>query len=131
MQVPAPGQQAGASVPPGAAVPPATAVQTGPLLTLADCIRLALGRGFDLEIERQSLSIAQDNVPIARSTFLPVLSATTGKSVTRTAETDLLAATRNDTVDAGVGVSQRTLPGTTLGVGVQNGRFDSDPAQRR
>ncbi len=40
----------------------------GPLLTLTDCIRLALGRGFDLEIERQSLFIAQDNVPIARST---------------------------------------------------------------
>src|SRR5262245_43349387 len=97
-QVPPPGTQPVPQVPAGAPtqpvlpgqvspltepVPAAQAAASGPLLTLADCIRLALGRGFDLEIERQSLFIAQDNVPIARSTFLPVLSATTGKSVTR------------------------------------------------
>lgn len=102
----------------------------GPLLTLDDCVRLALSRGFDLEIERQSLSIAQDNVPIARSLFRPIFSATAGKSYARTgAEESLgLAATRNDVVDAGVGVSQRLLTGTQLSVDLQNNRFNTDPA---
>ena len=103
---------------------------SGPVLTLEECIRLALARGFDLDIEKQSLSIAQDNVPIARSTFRPVFSATAGKSDIRTAARDEfgLAATRSDTVDSGVGVSQRLLTGTQLSLDLQNNRFDTDPA---
>lgn len=102
----------------------------GPVLTLEECVKRALARGFDLEIERQSLSIAQDNVPIARSTFLPVLSATTGKSVTRAAldAERGLPATMSSTVDAGAGVSQRLLTGTQFSLGLNNNHFNTDPA---
>jgi len=100
----------------------------GPALTLAECVSRALAKGFDMEIQRQSLSIAQDNIPIARAAFRPVFSANTSKSSTRTAFDDGIAATRSDSVDAGVGVSQRLLLGTQIGVDVQNNRFNSDPA---
>jgi outer membrane protein TolC len=103
---------------------------TGPTLTLQECVRLALARGFDLEIERQSLSIAQDNVPIARSTFLPILSATTGKSVARTAAEARagLPASMSSTVDAGAGVSQRLITGTQFSLDLNNNHFNTDPA---
>ncbi|MEJ1961220.1 MAG: TolC family protein [Gammaproteobacteria bacterium] len=103
---------------------------SAPALALADCIRFALSRGFDLEIERQSFSIAQDNVPIARSAFRPIFSATAGKSDARTATDESLglAATRSGVVDASVGVSQRLLTGTQLSVDLQNNRFNTDPA---
>ena len=122
-----------AQVPPPTQTAPLDVVvpdASGPVLTLEECIRLALARGFDLDIEHQSLSIAQDNVPIARSTFQPVLSATAGKSDIRTAAQDEfgLAATRSETVDTGVGVSQRLLTGTQLSLGLQNNRFNVDPA---
>src|SRR5262245_31583194 len=95
---------------------------SGPLLTLEECVKRALARGFDLELERQSRSIAQDNVPIARSTFLPVFSATTGKSVVRTTADQNLGtvATSSATVDAGAGVSQRLLTGTQLSLDLNN-----------
>jgi len=98
------------------------------VLTLAECVRLALSRGFDLEIESQSLLIAQDNVPIARSLFRPIFAATAGKSVARSAADGDLAASRNDIVDSGVGVSQRTLLGTQIALDLQNNRFETDPA---
>jgi outer membrane protein TolC len=98
------------------------------VLTLEECVKLALARGFDLEIEHQSLAIAQDNVPIARSTFLPVFSATTGKSVIRTATGNGLPASMSSTVDAGGGVSQRLLTGTQLSLGFNNTRLNNDPA---
>ena len=102
----------------------------GPLVTLEECVKLALARGFDLEIERQSLSIAQDNVPIARSNFLPILSATSGKTVTRTAiDPDLgLPATMSSTVDASAALSQRLLTGTQFSLGLNNNHFNTDPA---
>ena len=118
--------------PPGAVQPApvdgAPPDASGPVLTLEECVRLALARGFDLEIEHQSLAIAQDNVPIARSTFLPVFSATTGKSVVRTAAENGLAATMNSTLDAGGGVSQRLLTGTQLSLDFNNTHFNTDPA---
>lgn len=98
------------------------------VLTLAECVRLALSRGFDLEIESQSLLIAQDNVPIARSLFRPVFAATAGKSVARSAAVGDIAASRSDIVDSGVGVSQRTLLGTQIALDLQNDRFETDPA---
>ncbi len=108
--------------------PEAQITPPGPVLTLAECVRLALARGFDLDIERQSLAIAQDNVPIAHSAFRPIISAATGKSVTRTAAAVGLAGTRADTVDAGVGITQRMRLGTQFGLDLQNNRFDSDAA---
>jgi outer membrane protein len=115
---------------PGAPVEVASPDAPGPILTLEECVKLALARGFDLEIERQSLSIAQDNVPIARSTFLPIFSATTGKSVTRTAIDPAfgLPATMTSTLDAGAGVSQRLLTGTQFSLGLNNNHFNTDPA---
>ena len=107
---------------------PGPAAEQGPLLTLEECVRLALSRGFDLEIERQTLSIAQDNVPIARSAFRPIIAATTGKSVTRTSAQAAIAGANSETVDAGVGISQRMLLGTQVGLDLQSNRFDIDPA---
>ena len=116
-----------ASGPPVEAAPPDA---PGPVLTLEECVKFALARGFDLEIERQTLSIAQDNVPIARSTFLPIFSATTGKTVTRTAIDPAfgLPATMSSTLDAGVGVSQRLLTGTQFSLDLNNNHFNTDPA---
>ncbi|MEJ0039122.1 MAG: TolC family protein [Gammaproteobacteria bacterium] len=115
---------------PAALVEATTPEASGPILTLEECIKFALARGFDLEIERQSLSIAQDNVPIARSTFLPIFSATTGKAVTRSAiDPDLsLPSTMTATVDASAAVSQRLLTGTQLSLGLNNNHFNIDPA---
>ena len=113
---------------PTAPVEAATPDVSGPVLTLEECVKFALGRGFDLEIEHQSLSIAQDNIPIARSTFLPVFSATTGKSVIRTAAEAGLPATMNSTLDGGAGVSQRLLTGTQLSLDLNNNHFNTDPA---
>lgn len=130
---PAPAAQLAQAAPPPAPQAPVEAAAPdtpGPVLTLEECVKRALARGFDLEIERQSLSIAQDNVPIARSTFLPVLSATTGKSVTRAAldAERGLPATMSSTVDAGAGVSQRLLTGTQFSLGLNNNHFNTDPA---
>jgi outer membrane protein TolC len=115
---------------PQAPVEAAAADAAGPLLTLEECVRLALARGFDLEIERQSLSIAPNNVPIARSTFRPIFSATTGKSVTRTATDPAfgLPATMSSTVDAGAGISQRLLTGTQFSLGLNHNHVNTDPA---
>jgi len=116
--------------PPAGAAPVEAADASGPIITLGECVKLALARGFDLEIEHQSLSIAQDNVPIARSNFLPILSATSGKTVTRTAiDPDLgLPATMSSTIDASAAVSQRLLTGTQFSVGLNNNHFNTDPA---
>lgn len=115
---------------PRAPVDSAVADAPGPLLTLQECITRALAHGFDLEIERQSLSIAQDNIPIARSNFLPVIAATTGKSVARAAIDPALglAATMNADVNAGAGVSQRLLTGTRFSFDLNNHHFNTDPA---
>jgi outer membrane protein len=119
---------------PAPAAPTAPAEATppdapGPLVTLEECVNLALARGFDLEIEHQSLSIAQDNVPIARSNFLPVFSATSGKSVIRSAaDPDFgLAPTMSSTIDGSAGLSQRMLTGTQLSLGLNNNHFNTDP----
>lgn len=119
-------QQPAPQAPVEAAAPEAA----GPILTLEECVNRALAKGFDLEIEHQSLAIAQDNVPIARSTFLPIFSATTGKSVTRTAIDPAfgLPATMNSTIDAGTGVSQRLITGTEFSLGLNNNHFGTDPA---
>lgn len=128
-QQPAQPRAAQPAPPPAPAEAPAPDV-AGPVLTLEECVKLALARGFDLEIEHQSLSIAQDNVPIARSTFLPVFSATAGKSLTRTAaEPGLgLPATMNSTIDGGAGISQRLLTGTQFSLDFNNNHFNTDPA---
>jgi outer membrane protein TolC len=125
-QQPAPIQQPLAPAPrPPVEVPPPIA--PGAALSLAECVSRALAQGFDLEIERQSLSIAQDDIPIARSAFRPIFSANTAKSFARSAFDDGVPGSRSDSVDAGAGVSQRMLLGTQVGIGVQNSRFNRDP----
>src|SRR5688572_5899538 len=111
--------------PPAPLQPPAA---RAPVLTLAECVRMALAQGFDLDIERQSLSIAQDDIPIARSLFHPIIAATGGKSYSRTAAEDGIPGTRSETVDAGIGVSQRMYLSTQIGLDLRKNRFDSDPA---
>jgi len=96
-------------------------------LTLAECVRLALAQGFDAEIERQSLFIAQDEVPIARSLFHPVLGAGAGRSVFRRAEGDARPGSRRDAIDSGVGFTQFMPLGTQLGLDLNTSRFDDDP----
>jgi len=102
-------------------------VPTSPL-TLEECIRRALAQGFDLEIGKQDLLIAQDNVPIARSLFDPVIGAAAGKGVIKSRAEDGLPSSRSSTLNSSVAANQRLRLGTQLGIAVNSDRFNSDPA---
>lgn len=106
--------------------PPAAGAQTP--LTLGECIRRALHNGFDMELQRESLNIATDSVPAAKSTFDPVLSASAGKSVVRTAADALVPQTRSEGLTSNVGVAQRLPFGTTFGFGANLDRSKLNPA---
>src|SRR5262245_19304581 len=79
------------AAPPAAAPAPSqsTAVEpfrsTAAPLTLGECVRRALSRGFDLELQQHDLAIAREEVPIAESLFHPTFSADGATNRDRTA----------------------------------------------
>lgn len=114
-----------------AAQSPSTAVEpfrsTETPLTLGECVRRALSRGFDLELQQHDLAIAREDVPIAESLFDPVLSADGAKNRDRTArDSDLLPGLRSSGVASHIGVDQRLRSGATVTLGSSLNRYESN-----
>jgi outer membrane protein len=95
-------------------------------LTLGECIRRALANGFDLELQRHELAIAQDDLPIAHSAFHPVLSADGLKSTDRTSADSSVPGLRSNGVTSSIGVTQRLWTGTSVTLGSSLDRFASN-----
>ena len=95
-------------------------------LTLGECIRRALANGFDLELQRQDLAIAQEDVPIARSLFDPVISAKGARSSDRSAHDSDVPDLRSTGVTSQIGVAQRLRSGTSVTLGSSLDRFASN-----
>ncbi len=81
-----------------------------------------------MEIERESLSIAQEEVTIARSAFRPVFSASVAQSKIRTPAGEDFPQTMSEGVDSSVGLSQHLATGADVGVGVGLNRSANNPA---
>jgi outer membrane protein TolC len=97
-------------------------------LTLEECIARALRRNFDLEIQRFGPQIARDSIEIARDGFVPVLSATTSRSESKTAATTLGPAAETASNSTRLGVTQQFYSGTTVSVSSQLDRSRLDPS---
>lgn len=96
-------------------------------LTLGECVRRALSRGFDLELEQHRLAMAREDVPIAESVFHPVFSADGAKARDRIArDSDLLPGLRSSGLASHVGVDQRLRSGATVSIGSSLNRYESN-----
>jgi len=112
------------------ATPPAPAADAAAAgtLTIEDCVRRALDRGFGIEIQRFSPSMAQDSVDIARSSFVPVLSASSTKTHENDAQTAKSLGSRSDDSSTKVGVSELLATGATVSISSTIARAVSNPA---
>lgn len=96
-------------------------------LTVEECIRRALTKGFDLEIQRYGPQIAQDGIIVAEDVFSPTLTASTSRSLFRS-DGSAGVGTKNEATDARVGISQRLASGATVSATTRLDRSDSNPA---
>jgi outer membrane protein len=101
----------------------------GVALTLGDCIRRALARGFDMELELHDVEIAKDDLPLARSAFHPLISAGAGTGSSRLPATLDSLRSRSDTMDTEVGIAQRLRSGTIVGLRSSLDRLTSAPSR--
>ena len=99
-----------------------------PPLTLGECVRRALERGFDMEIGSHELQIARDRLVDAQSAFDPLISASAAQSVLRSAANAVSPVTRSDSLITNLGVSQRLHFGTNVELSTGLGRSDVAPA---
>ena len=106
----------------------AAPVAPAPELTLQQCITRALAHNFDLEIQHFTPEIAKDAIDVARSGYLPVVTATTGVSGTHEDATISGPEFNSHNRSTRVGVTQQLYTGTTLGVSSQLDRSRIDPA---
>ena len=97
-------------------------------LTLQQCIARALAHNFDMEIQRYGPQIAKDSIDIARSAYLPVITATTGANGTHQDAIGSEPAFDGSGRSTRVGVEEQLYTGTTLGVSSQLDRSRNDPA---
>lgn len=105
----------------------ARAAEPVPPLTLDECVRRALERGFDMQIQRFDVAIARQEVPVARSDFDPQLSAGIAKGAVRAPDDGLLPRSRSQGIDSRLGVEQRLSSGAQVGIDVNLGRSTVDP----
>lgn len=99
----------------------------GAELTVEECIRRALTRGFDLEIQRYGPQIAQDGIVVAEDAFSPTLTATTSRTLARS-DGSAGVGTKTESSSTRVGVSQRLITGATVSASTRVDRSDSNPA---
>jgi len=109
-------------------------------LTLQECITRALAKNFDLEIQRYSPQIAKDAIDIARSDYLPVVTAATSTGASHndpiigsvpdpiTGVFPVTPASNGSTRSTSIGVTQQLYTGTSLSLSSQLGRSHIDPA---
>lgn len=103
-------------------------VASAPELTLEQCITRALAHNFDLEIQKYGPQIAKDSIDIARSAYLPVVTATVGASGSHEDATISAPEFNSNNRNTRVGVTQQLYTGTSLGVSSQLNRSRIDPA---
>ena len=117
---------------PAAAAPPEAPAAPAPLeapapLTLEDCVRRAIEKGFDIEIQRFNTTIARDAVDVARGSFIPTLTLAGTQSHATTAAIQAFPGTTTDDRTLRFGVSELLTTGTTVGVSTDFGRSKNDP----
>ncbi|HYC70811.1 MAG TPA: TolC family protein [Opitutaceae bacterium] len=98
-------------------------------LTIEEAIRRALTRGFELEIQRYGPQIAEDAIVIARDPFRPTITASTSRSLSRSAPSTATGpGERSEFSDTRVGISQRLYTGATVSASTSLDRSASNPA---
>ncbi|HET7536582.1 MAG TPA: TolC family protein [Candidatus Didemnitutus sp.] len=115
------------ATPPAAAPVPATDANTLPELTLDQCIRRALARNFDIEIQRLTPQIAKDAIDVARDPYQPVVAVTAATSGAHTADTVSTPDINSKSTNGRVGISQDFYTGTTVAVSSQLNRSEVNP----
>lgn len=118
------------TVPPAAPAPaPAAPADANslPELTVEQCITRALGRNFDLEIQRLNPQIAKDAIDVARDGYQPVLSASASQSGAHIEDTGASPDIHSKGTNAQVVVSQNFYSGTTVAVSSQLNRSEVNP----
>ena len=129
---PAWGQTAPRLTPPPSQSQPAPSSNVQPFqspeapLTLGECVRRALANGFDLELQRHDLAIAQDDLPIAHSLFDPVISAQGAKSADKWSVNSTVPGLRSNGVVSSLGMTQRLWNGASITLGSSFDRFASN-----
>jgi len=117
------------ALPGSAAVEPAPVAAAAPggpkaaPLTLVECIRRALERGYTMAIQGYGPGIAADSLVAARSTFKPTLSASASQSGNRTED-----GTRSNGMNTSFSVSERLPTGATVTFGTNLNRSAINPA---
>jgi outer membrane protein TolC len=99
---------------------------SAPPLTLGECIRRALARGFDMELQGHDVAIAREDLPIAQSLFDPVISAGTARSTDQTGHRAATPDLYSTGVGSQIGITQRLKTGTTVTLGSRLDRFASN-----
>jgi outer membrane protein len=126
-EAPATASSAPAATPPSTPTPalPAPATPSAPvsILTLEECIRRALGKNFDLQIQGFGTESAKDSLVIARAAFDPAL------DVSVTSGYDRVQGRVVDQDSASVGVSQRLATGATVSASRNLSRTKDVPAR--
>ncbi|MDF9826188.1 outer membrane protein [Ereboglobus sp. PH5-5] len=108
--------------------PPASetrpAENTPPLLTIEQCVAMALDKNFDLRIQRIDTESAVNTLEIARAEYDPSFSANANRSYSRSDLYGTGNASGTHETDASVSVSQKIITGATLQLGYAASRRD-------
>ncbi|HXB01626.1 MAG TPA: TolC family protein [Opitutaceae bacterium] len=95
-----------------------TAAPSGPPLTLDECVAQALGKNFNVRIQKFSTEQAKDSVIIAKADYDPNLTVNANRSFNQAAASGSTldgsnVGPRKDTTDANLGLSQKIPTGAT------------------
>jgi len=85
------------------------AAQTGPSLTLDECVTRALEKNFDVSLQRLTTSSAADDVEIAKAAYDPNLNLETSRSYTKSAPDTTVITTTDPITGAVTNTSQSSL----------------------
>ena len=97
-------------------------------LTVEVAVRRALEKNFDIAAQRYGPQIAKESIDIARDAYVPVVTATTSRSGSRTASLGSAPSASTSGSTTKIGVSQQLYTGTTVSVSSQLARSRIDPA---
>jgi outer membrane protein TolC len=97
-------------------------------LTLAETVRRALHRGFQMEVGSLDVAISREEVVVARSAFDPRISAEVQESVSRVAARGPLPASTSAGTTSAIGISKSLSSGATIGIATTLDRSRSNSA---
>jgi outer membrane protein len=102
-------------------------VSQGYSLTLKECVQRALQRGYDIEIQRYTKSIAKDSVDVARGAFDPGLSLNGTQSHSNTGPIGPNLGIKSDARDARFSANELLYTGTIVNVSTDLTRSAVNP----